>query len=146
MSEQSQHDFAVYLPNGSLALLVDAKTRKGTSTHWAAELRRNLIAHGALSLKTMFLLATPGAVYVWRSGLPADALASHEFVAGQLFRPYLEAAGFTPDAVNGDAFELIVGAWLRDVVHGSAERNAHLEGTGLPSLLKGGRVESEATQ
>ena len=144
MSATFKHDFAVYSPDGSLALVVEAKARKGTTAQWATALRTNLIESRRLSTETMFLLATPTALYVWLPGEPADAQASNELVAERLFRPYYEAAGIASGAADPTVFEFIVGAWLRDVVRGTAGRDPGLDKTRLPSLLGGGRVEGEA--
>jgi hypothetical protein len=146
MSSATQHDLAVFPADGEPALVVQVRSRKDPGAHWAAALRKSLIGYGELSPKSMFLLATPGALYLWAPGSPAGALANKEFVASQIFRPYVAAAGFQLERITRAAFEVIVEAWLRDVASGRASPDALLEQSGLPKLLKGGRVQGEAQQ
>ena len=39
-------DMVVYDRAGQLALVVEAKNKLGTSSDWAAKMRRNMLAHG----------------------------------------------------------------------------------------------------
>lgn len=59
-------DFIAYNRDGTVVLLAEAKSRRGTSEAWAAKLRRNMLAHGVLPKSQYFLIATPERMYGWR--------------------------------------------------------------------------------
>lgn len=64
-SQQSAIDFVVYDREGRVVLLAEAKNRRGTSGHWAAGLRKNMLSHGVLPWAKYFLIATPERMYLW---------------------------------------------------------------------------------
>lgn len=63
------------------------------------------------------------------------------------FAPYFERAGVDPRYASGHAFELLVGAWLRDVIHSeettgeSSDDQNWLTRSGFRSAVKGGHVK-----
>jgi hypothetical protein len=135
------YDFAAYAPDGHLALVVDAKARSGTDTNWAREVRQNLLAGANVANDAMFLLATPEAIYLWRRGEPADALATYELLADDIFRPYFERAGIDLKArLDPFVFEMIVASWLSDRTRGDGPSHDLLETAGLSDALRGGHV------
>ena len=64
------------------------------------------------------------------------------------FATYLSDAGLAPNQVSGPAFELVVAAWLGDLMRSSdAVENAHrnwLDESGFRAAVKDGHVELEA--
>ena len=59
-------DLALYDRSGRLAAVAEVKSRFGTSREWAAQTRRNILAHGAPSDADFFLLVTPDRLYLWK--------------------------------------------------------------------------------
>jgi hypothetical protein len=138
-------DFSAYSSDGHLGLVVETKARRGANTEWARELRRNLLAQMPVASDAMFLLATPDALYLWKTGAAADDLATYEMIAGDIFKPYFERAGIDPTkAVNPVVFELVVATWLQDRTRGLGPTAELLEQAGLSQVLRGGRVVHQA--
>jgi hypothetical protein len=141
-------DFVLYDRHGRLAAIVEIKAKRGTSSRWAAEYRRNLLAYEAFQHAPFFLLITPDRLYLWKEAprtagaeslpIPPDLALD----AKSLFRRYLERTGLKMEAVSGQAFELIVMSWLGDLILQlpDAIRQAELEDSGLPQAAKDGRI------
>lgn len=136
-------DFAGYDHAGRLSVLVEAKRRAGTDATWAAQLRRNLLAHGAIPSADLFVVIVPDRLYVWRSSSPAEAPPAHEIDARPLLAPYFAQVSASPETISPEAFELLVGWWLDDLTHTEAVEEA-LKPSGLPTAVRGGRIEYEA--
>ncbi len=146
----SRADMIAVDATGGSILVVETKNRLRVSALWAAKLRRNLIAHGVVGKAKYFLLATPDRFFLWTNG--ADEISevppTYEFDPSDLLAPYLAAAGITPETVSGHSFELIVGAWLRDLLASDKLPNEiHQKHSWLSAILddlKGGHVAYEA--
>ncbi len=136
-------DFAGYDDAGRLAVLVEAKRRAGTDATWAAQLRRNLFAHGSIPEADLFAVIVPDRLYVWRASSPMDALPEHDIDARPLLAPYFSQVGASPETIAPEAFELLVGWWLDDLTHKEVVEGT-LTPSGLPSAVRGGRIAYEA--
>jgi len=144
-------DLALYDRDGQLAALVEVKNKVGTSREWAAKLRRNILAHGGFRTIDFFLLITPDRLYVWKhaGSEPNPVEPTYDVDAHPLLEPHFARAGVNPAAVSGRAFELVVAAWLADLVRpaGSRENVAAqqrwLVESGLLDAVRHGRVEYE---
>lgn len=145
-------DFALYDRNGRLIAAAEVKNKSGTSREWAAKLRRNFLAHGEFQNADFFLLVTPDKLYLWKeaSAKPAVVKPAFEVDAQPIFKPYFERAGVNPAGVSGRAFELVVAAWLGDLIR-LAEQPENLNSgqhwlveAGLLDAVKDGRIEYEA--
>lgn len=145
-------DLALYDPVGRLVALAEVKNKRGTSREWAAKTRRNILAHGGISDVDFFLLITPDRLYLWKDAGtdPVEVPPSYQAEADSLFSPYLEGAGVDPRTVGGHAFELIVSAWLSDVMRSAVSTNGHgddrswLARSGFHAAVKDGRIEYDA--
>jgi len=142
-------DIVAYDRDGRLALVVEVKKKLGTSSEWAAKLRRNILAHGVFLDAKFVLLATPDRFYLWKDGGAEPALKEPDFQIDPrvLLRPYLERAGATAEGISGWGFELIVASWLADLVRADG-LSAEVETTqgwvadsGIYDALRGGRLE-----
>ena len=110
-------DFIVYDDAGRVILVAEVKRRLGTSEHWAARFRRNMLAHGLLPKALFFLIATPERMYFWKQdqhGI-ADELPGFTLDATKILKPYLDKLGKTSTAVGEQALELLVSSWLSDI-------------------------------
>lgn len=144
-------DLALYDCDGQLTVAVEVKNKLGTSAEWAAKLRRNLLAHGGFYGGSFFLLVTPDRVYLWKGADAEPDLSppTYEIDATPLFAAYFTRAGALPGEMSSQAFELVVAAWLSELVR-SEERPKDLADTrrwlaesGLLSAVKNGRIEYE---
>lgn len=137
-------DYALYDRMGQLAALVEVKGVYGESTEWASQLRRNLLTRGVPAV-SFFLIVTPDRIFLWKgySGLGAPNL---EFDATELFAQYLPTTNpaMTRRLIRGQAFELVVFAWLSDLIRdpGNPSFNpAALAASGFAEALRQGRIE-----
>ena len=143
-------DLALYDVEGRLVAVAEVKNRTGTSGRWAAKTRRNLLAHGFGAGSGFFLLVTPDRLYAWKDAGddPVEVPPMYEEDITTTVAAYLNEAGLSPDRVSGPAFELVVAAWLGDVMHLSeGVRDAGmdwLDESGFRAAVRDGRVELEA--
>jgi hypothetical protein len=144
-------DLIVHERNGRIALVVEVNGRTETSRAWATQLRRNILAHGVIPNSRFFLLALPDRLYLWKAteNLPELVEPTYEIDATPFFQPYYEKAGLTPDSLSSQSFELIVTAWLHELIHWGispnipgTEREA-LKESGLLEALQGGTITVE---
>lgn len=144
-----QADLSLYDAHGALTGIVEVKNRIGTSRQWAAKTRRNLFAHGLGWGAGFFLLVTPDRLYVWKDADAAEVPPTYDVETGRTFDTYLEHAHLTPGQLSGYAFELVVAAWLGDLVHGTGDEDDYtgqdwLEQSGFRDAVRDGRVELDA--
>jgi hypothetical protein len=143
-------DFVLHSRDQRLTTLVEVKSKPNTSASWAAQLRRNRLAHGQSSPRGDFLLlVTPDRLYLWKEADADSArlMPSFEADARPLFAPYFQRAGVSASVASPHAFELVVAAWLGDLVRGadspeklSAEQPWLIE-SGLLDAVTGGQIE-----
>lgn len=136
---------------GRLIAIAEVKNKQGTSPEWAAKFRRNMLVHGGYSQVNFFLLVTPDRLYIWKNASTASTLVqpTYELDAQPLFAPYFEGAGISPRDISGQAFELVVAAWLGDLLRSEEQREALPEGqrvlaeSGFLASVRDGRIEYE---
>jgi len=123
-SQNTPIDFIAYNRDGTVLLLAEAKSRRGTSDEWAAKLRRNMLAHGVLPKSQYFLIATPERMYGWRQGNlpPFDAPPEFTIDARKALGPYFSKLGQNPAQIGPAAFELLVLTWLTDISRSSGDQ------------------------
>lgn len=142
-------DLSVYDADGRLTALAEVKNRTGTSGQWAAKTRRNLLAHGYGWGSDFFLLITPDRLYAWKDAgdEPLETPPTYEADLAATFASYFHDAGLAANQINGPAFELVVAAWLNDLM-GRSNANAcadhdWLDRSGFRAAVKDGRIEVE---
>ena len=147
----SYPDLALYDRDGQLIAVVEVKNKQGTSREWAAKFRRNMLVHGGYYKADFFLLVTPDRLYIWKNAGTTPTLVepTYELDAQPLFAPYFERAGVNPSDISGQAFELVVAAWLGDLIRLAEQPESLRNGqswlveTGLLDAVKNGRIEYE---
>ena len=145
-------DLSLYDRSGRLTAVAEIKNKLGTSREWAAQTRRNILAHGGSCSADFFLLVTPDRLYIWKDvGTdPVRIPPTYEADTQPEFAPYFESAGVDPRHVSGHAFELLVAAWLGDITRSVettkelADDQSWLAKSGFRSAVKDGRIEYEA--
>ena len=145
-------DLALYNSHGRLTAIVETKSKTNTSSKWAAMTRRNILAHWNIDGVGFFLLVTPDRLYMWKdSGTRHGPVPpTHKADTTAEFAPYFMGAGVSPKRITGHAFELVVGAWLGDVMRSarradqSTDAQRILVESGLDTAVRDGRIEYEA--
>lgn len=145
----TQPDFFLYDRIGRLAAVVEVSASPGTSSEWAAEFRRNILAHfETFRGAPLFLLVTPDRLYLWKDAptdleddstpVPPDYVVDSEL----LFSRYLEQTRLRLQKISRPAFEMVVMSWLGDLVRQTPEVIGiyGLEGSGLSEAAKNGRI------
>jgi hypothetical protein len=146
-AQQSGIDFVAYDREGRVVLLAEAKSKHGTSEHWAARLRRNMLSHGVLPVSKFFLIATPERIYLWRqeNSSPEDVPPEFTIDGAKEFQPYFRRLHQEPSDIGPEAFDLLVWTWLTDVARlGERRLKQDLSSTWLSELagaLQQARIE-----
>lgn len=143
-------DIAVYGKDKSLQLLVEVKSRHGTSRNWAAKMRRNMYAHGLLPETRFFLLALSDKFYLWKdAGTLIEAVEpNYEINSLSFLEPYYRKANISPSNISEASLELIVTSWLTQIITVpsvdllSQEYQDWLIDSGLFDGIHGGYIES----
>lgn len=116
-SQDNGIDVIAYDNAGRVILLAEAKSRVGTSATWAAQFRRNMLAHGNLPKALFFLIVTPERMYFWKQDHPGVSDEPPEFTidATKEFKPYFDKLQKRSERVSEQALELLVLSWLTDI-------------------------------
>lgn len=144
-------DVALFSRDGRLMAVADIRSRRGTSAEWAAQLRRNLLAHGDFPDVDFFVVVALDRVYLWkRTGTRPEVVPpDYQLDAWPLLAPYFEGTRASAQNVSRPAFELIVTSWLGDLLRSEGQaplpegQNGLLE-SGFLDAIKGGRIVYEA--
>lgn len=145
-----EFDFVLHSRDQRLTTLVEVKSRTNTSSSWATQLRRNRLAHGNPSRRGDYLLLVmPDKIYLWKAASddPAPLQPSFEADARPLFAHYFQRAGVKAEGASPQAFELVVAAWLGDLVRAAepreklADQQPWLVDSGLLDAIVGGQIE-----
>ena len=144
-------DLALYNRDGQLIAVAEVKNKLGTSALWAAQLRRNILAHGSFQNAPYFLLMTPDRIYLWKDAGtdPISVSPTYEKSAQDIFSPYFDKSAIEPNEVSSVAFELIVAAWLESLVRTAdkpedlTSEAAWLVESGLLGAIQDGHLEYE---
>lgn len=141
---RSQPDIVVYSPEKRLQMVVEVKFRRGASTEWAQQFRRNLLAHHFIPHASYFLLVLPEQSYLWRNGeQQSEAAPDYAVPTDEIIKSFFPAPASTPS--DEQSLELAVRAWLDSVTtmrkDDVAQRHAWLVQSGVFDQIRGGHVE-----
>ncbi len=148
---REQADLVAYDAQGQPILVVEAKNKLGTSRNWAAQMRRNILAHGGLPETAFFMLALPDRFYLWKDA-PSQLSPiepTYEIDPTSLLQPYYERLGMSPGELSGESFELLVTSLLAETLPprqngATQDKPSHwLTNSGLAAAMTGGHVETE---
>jgi hypothetical protein len=140
-------DLVVYNSSGQMPLIVETKNRMAASRSWAIDVRQHL----TLPQNQFFLLALPDRLYLWKNTSNITDLTepNYEIDATPFFQPYYQQSGIAPAHLNGQGFELIVSAWLNELLWVGLPNDLpepqrlFFQDSGLLEALKGGTVAIE---
>jgi len=147
-------DLVAYDHRGQPLLLAIVKGSHNTSERWAAQYRRNLLAHDTLPAAPFFLIATPERMYFWRQRDTdlEEELPHFTLDPANELRPYFERVGIAPGNARGETWEWIVYFWLTDVADKGQVRAKEdpslrwLSESGLLEALGKAHIELSAVQ
>ena len=145
-------DLALFNSHGRLTAVVEIKSKMRTSIEWAKFTRRNILARWETDGVDFFLLVTPDRLYMWKdSGTRIGPVPpTHNADTTAEFAPYFKGAGVSPKRISGHAFELVVGAWLGDVMRSARRADENTDAqrilveSGLDTAVRDGSIEYEA--
>ncbi|MBW4560144.1 MAG: hypothetical protein KME32_03125 [Mojavia pulchra JT2-VF2] len=145
-------DLAIYDRDNQLILVVEVKNKINALADWAAQLRRNILAHGIFPKAPYFLMVFPDRFYLW-SNVAAQLDQSeptYTIDACSILQPYFEQAGVSANQINPQSLELIVASWLSEVIHSEKlpeqidSSEQWLIESGLYPAIAGGHFDHEA--
>jgi hypothetical protein len=142
-------DLTVYNRDSQLVLVVEVKSKLDATPKWAAQLRRNILAHGTFPNAPYFLMVFPNRFYLWKNTGSNHELIEPTYVidARPILQPYFEQSGVMADQVSGQSLELIVASWLSEVMHETPDEldasQQWLIDSGLYNAVAGGSLAHE---
>ena len=134
---------------GSPILIVEVKGKRGGSSQWAAEFRRNVLAGYPGSTSPFFLLATPDQFHFWKKRDSRSQLVQPDYSMNpsELLKSYDSTmSGEGAGSLSIFALQFVVANWLRALAHGQNGKNRAFEwlsSSGLLEAIRGGRVVLE---
>jgi hypothetical protein len=143
--EHSFVDFTIERPGEGIRLLVEARNVSAPSREWAGRFLRNLFAHAQIPPADYFLLALRDHLYLWRRPSADAAAPDFEGDTASALRPYLKGIQVPLDKLSKSSFELLIQAWLNDLVGGTLPESAELEWlekSGLADSVRDGSIHA----
>jgi len=142
-------DLMAYDRNGQLVLSVDIRKSPTASPEWAAELRKNILAHGVYPITPYFLMALSDQFFLWKNGnaVNPESKPTYTVDAGPIVNPYLEGTKYTADDLDRGTFKFILSAWLGKLIYHGRPREEikaiaeWVVESGLYDAIDGGRLE-----
>ncbi|MCW3106471.1 MAG: hypothetical protein JWQ09_977 [Segetibacter sp.] len=140
-------DILVYDRNRQVVVIIEAKSKFNTTKEWAAQMRRNMLAHNLLPTAPYFLLALPDVFYFWKE--PNFALdivyPTLQIDPKPFLEPLADIINVSLNRISGQRFELIIATWLNNVFTSTKEellRNnqSWIIETGLFEKISGGYI------
>lgn len=138
-------DFTVEKPGEGILLLVEAKNTTSVSPEWAARFLRNLFVHVQIPESAYFLLALRDHFYLWRHPKPDVSVPDFEADTAVVLRPYLARLNARLDKLSESSFELLIEAWLSDLVAGTmpdASNRQWVDASGLAESVRDGAIRA----
>lgn len=150
----SRWDLLVCDRKGQLTLIVQVKSKIGTSIELVSSWRRNMLVHEILPSIPYFLFAFPDKFYLWKNNSTKTfehKEPDYTIDASSILKPYLKGSSIKGDRIRESSLEIIVAAWLNNIAYSEAnleelkQSHSWLIDSGLYSSLQGGKVISGAT-
>lgn len=140
-------DIIGYDVKGNPTLTVEIKNKKGTDENWAAQMRRNMLAHGTLPKTDFFLLALPDNFYLWKDNDSSTVLIKPNYTVNP--NSFLSDYYNQFSELSKESFELVVTNLLSDILHAHNINDLRISNkewlvkSGLFESIKGGHLVSE---
>jgi hypothetical protein len=143
----TEWDLIAYNRDSQIVLVVEVKSKLGSTSKWVAQLRRNLLAHGNFPNAPYFLMAFPDYFYLWKNIKSAHELIEPTYTidAHPILQPYFEQSSIESEQVSGESLELIITSWLSKIMHQDSKEldlsQQWLIDSGLYGALVGGSLD-----
>lgn len=143
----TQWDIAAYDRDNQLVAVVEVKTKLDATPQWAAQLRRNILAHGTFPNARYFLVTLPDRFYLWKNAASNQEAIEPTYIidARPILQTYFEQSGVEADQISGQSLELIVAAWLGEVMRKTPDEldasQKWLTDSGLHEAIVGGTLD-----
>jgi hypothetical protein len=146
-------DIAIHSPDNRLQLIAEVKGKTGATPEWAAQMRRNLLAHSAIPRARFFLLATPEHFYLWKDSSESLEVKAPDSVvdATHIVDPYIKNTRITREQISDSSLQLILTSWLSFLVNSKLTAESvppsekWLFDSGLYEAIRHGSIETEAS-
>jgi hypothetical protein len=140
-------DIAIYSPDGTLQVIVEVKAVVDTDPTWAAQYRRNLLAHEVIPVAPYFLLLTADRAYLWSGNTGANNEPPKAQIAiNVLLKRFLPK---NEGRLIETSLEMATLTWLRDLASTSSsaflagDTKNFLEDSGLLDRIRTGSLALE---
>lgn len=139
-------DIIVYDETHRPAVAVEVKSLRHKSAEWATQFGQNLMADDQAERPRFLLMILSDNLYLWQINPFNKTLIDPPYIADAqtVFAPYIKRLSFTLDQLSGSSLEMIVAAWLDNVIYTPATElpasQSWLVETGLHSAIYGGKV------
>lgn len=143
--DRPNFDFTVEKPGRGIRLLVEAKNTRAASPEWAAEFLHNLLEYVDAPPAEYLLLALRDHLYLWRGPIKTSGAPDFEGNTAAALRPYLERLTYTLDTLSQSSFQLLIHAWLSDLVAGASpddDNRKWLEESGLVESIRDASIRT----
>jgi hypothetical protein len=143
VEDRSIVDFTVEKPGHGIQLLVEARNTAAPSREWAARFLRNIFAHAQIPQSEYFLLALRDHLYLWHRPVPESGNPDFEADTAAELRPYMTRLQRPLNTLSQSSFELLIQAWLGDLVDGTLPESANrqwLVESGLADSVRDGSI------
>lgn len=138
--DRSIVDFTVEKPGHGIQLLVEASNTPAPSREWAARFLRNILANDQIPPSEYFLLALRDHLYLWHRPTRDAGNPDFEGDTATELRSYLSRLNRPLDGLSKSSFELLIQAWLGELVDGTLPESEWLVESGLANAVRDGSI------
>jgi len=134
-------DIVVYSKYDKLQLVIEVKKKSGSTSEWAANIRRNLLAHTLIQPSPFFLLVSPNHLYLWKNATSVDVSPpDYEANTDEVLSQYTEQPDLNLDDISEYSLEMLVTSWLNDLTRPEPTRK--MNGTNFDWVYESGLYEA----
>lgn len=132
----------VYDRFGQILLLAEVRSAPETTPEWAREIRQDVVRLMEGFLPRYFLVVSRDHSYLWLATADPTTLPDVTLSTEEIFSSYFQNVDSSATAISGNALELIVGIWLRDLTRADARARSVLPpDVDLATAVQNGRME-----
>lgn len=141
-------DILVRNPAGDTLATIEIKNRQNLSSDVAADLRRNLVAHGMTGPASYFMILSQDAGFLWKDpgSIAPEAAPTQEFSMRDVVSRYFSHSG-NQERLSESVLELLVLQWLNELAASnngaSGEPEKLLAASGFLESLRGATILAE---
>src|SRR5579859_8035166 len=116
-------DIEIRDEEGRVIAIVEVKGQATRTGEQAAQVRRNVLAHAAVSRVPYFAVVTPTTGFIWRTVASDESDPGDQRLPDEVFSTESMIDRYLPGPIssrirNGSQLELVVYQWLNELTHG----------------------------